>query len=175
MTTSAPDSNYTEVGQNYRKFLDWREKIVGGYVAVIAGLGLGYSRADAGLGFQAILLFSAILTSLAFWILNIRNSKFIATCVRAGQKLEGGKGVYSEMGTLTHTSRFTHGLAVNLLVSGVIAGGLFGLWNMKDVWFHVKYLWPALVCLLIFVVSILTAEIMGDPDRKASTRRGIDL
>lgn len=173
MTIDSTEAVYEEVGQNYRKFLDWREKIVGGYVAVIGGLGFGYSRADAALGFKAVLLFSAILTSFAFWVLNMRNSKFIVTCVRAGQELEGGKGVYSCMGTLTHTSRLTHGLAVNLLVSSVIAGSLFGLWNLKEFWLQAKYLWPGSVCFAIFVVLLVVTEIIGNPDPKARTRRRI--
>ena len=166
------EAAYAEAGQNYRKFLDWREKIIGGYVAVIAGLGLGYSRVDVSSGFKAILLSSAILTSLAFWLLNMRNSKFIVTCLRAGQKLEEGKGVYSEMGTLTHTSRLTHGLAINLLVSFVIAGSVFGLWNIKECWLQAEYLWPGLGCLLMAIALIIIAERLGDPDPKASTHSG---
>ena len=164
------EATYEEVGRNYRKFLDWREKIVGGYVAVVGGLGFGYSRGDASINFQAILLFAGMLTSFAFWVLNMRNSKFIVTCVRAGQKLEGGTGVYSEMGTLTHTGRLTHGLAVNLLVSAVMAGSLFGLWNIKEYWLQTKYFWSALVCSGIFVFLVVSAEIFGDPDSKADTR-----
>jgi hypothetical protein len=160
---------YEEVAQNYRKFLDWREKIIGGYLAVIGGLSLGYDRNSERLGLRSALLLGAILTSLAFWILNMRNSRFIVTCVRAGQKLENGKGVYTEMGTLTHTSRLTHGLAVNLLVSGVIAGGVFGLWSLKDCWLQMKYFWPAVASLAVFLCLILAGEIVGDPDSKTTT------
>src|SRR5438270_244954 len=120
MTAPNQDSGatYGEVGQNYRKFLDWREKIIGGYVAIVGGLGFGYGQASTSPGFRSILLFSALLTSAAFWILNMRNSRFIVTCVRAAQRLENGTGVYSEMGHLTHTSRLTHGLAVNMGTDG---------------------------------------------------------
>jgi len=166
------EATYGEVGQNYRKFLDWREKIIGGYVAVIGGLSLAYDRSSGSRGFQSVLLFGAILTSLAFWILNMRNSKFIVTCVRAGQKLEDGKGVYSEMGTLTHTSRLTHGLAVNLLVFGVIAGSVFALWLAKNCWLQAKYLWPTgVTCLVGFALLIVVAEMLGDPDSAGRTRR----
>lgn len=161
---------YGEVGQNYRKFLDWREKIIGGYIAVVGALGYGYDRAGGNRRFQAALLVSALLTSLAFWILNMRNSRFIVTCVRAGQRLESGKGVYSEMGSLTHSSRLTHGLAVNMLVSSVIAGSTFGLWITRDSWSLATHLWPAIVCMAGFVLLVIAAELLGDPDSTNSTR-----
>ncbi len=157
---------YEEVGQSYRKFLDWRERIVGGYVAIIGGLGVGYHQSDAHCGFQSALLCTAILTSLAFWILNMRNSKFIVTCVRAGQKLERGGGVYTSMGTLSHTSRLTHGLAVNLLVSGVVAGSAFGLWTNRSCWWQLQYLCPFSVCVAVFALLLLLAEKVGDPEPK---------
>jgi hypothetical protein len=177
MTTSdlpsglTSEVTYGEVGQNYRKFLDWREKIIGGYVAVIGGLGFGYDRTTGTPGFRFALLVGALLTSLVFWILNMRNSKFIVTCVRAGQKLEVGKGVYSEMGGLTHTSRLTHGLAVNMLVSGVIAGSAFGLWITRESWLQAKYVCPAAACLIGFVLLAITAEVLGNPDAASSTRK----
>jgi hypothetical protein len=161
--TLEPKTAYEEVGQNYRKFLDWREKIVGGYVATIGGLGVGYHQSEAHPGFQSVLLFTAILTSLAFWILNMRNSKFIFTCVCAGQKLEHGGGVYTCMGTLTHTSKLTHGLAVNLLVFGVVVGSVFGLWSARSCWWQSQYLWPFSVCVAVFALLVLLAEKVGDP------------
>ena len=162
---------YAEVGQTYRKFLDWREKIIGGYVAVIGGLGFGYSGSKNP-DFQLVLLLAAILTSIAFWILNMRNSKFIMTCVDAGRKVEEAEkktGVYTEMDTLTHTRRLTHwfkrrlthGLAVNLLVSGVIVGSSFGLW--KAHLFQTIGCCAAIVLFIVFVALILLAEIIGDP------------
>jgi hypothetical protein len=165
-----PKVTYEQVGQSYRKFLDWREKIIGGYVAVIGGLGLGYDRSTR-MGFRSLLLVGAVLTSLAFWILNMRNSKFIVTCVRAGRDLENGHGVYSKLESLIHTSRLTHGLAVNLLVFGVVVGSVFGLWVTKECWWQMKYLWPAVVCVAMFLLLIVVAEIVGDPNSKRSTRR----
>jgi len=155
---------YEEVGQNYRKFLDWREKIIGGYVAVIGALGVGYHQSDGHPGFQSVLLLASALASLAFWILNMRNSKFIVTCVVAGRRLERGRdGVYEEMKTLTHTSRLTHGLAVNLLVCGVIAGSVFGLWTARNSWWKDEYLCSLVLCAAAFVVLVFAAEKLGDP------------
>ncbi len=168
LTPKAPDPDpnaaYAEAGQNYRKFLDWREKIVGGYVAIVGALGVGYHQSDGHPGFRAVLLCAGILTSLVFWILNVRNSKFIFVCVTAGKDLEkGGSGVYKSMDTLTHTGRLTHGLAVNLLVSGVVAGSIFGLWAGPVSWWKKEYLCPLGVCSTAFALFVFLAEKFGDP------------
>jgi hypothetical protein len=158
-------AKYEEVGQNYRKFLDWREKIIGGYVAIVGALGLGYHQSEGHPGFQSILLCAAALTSFAFWTLNMRNSKFTVTCLVAGRKLEqGGDGIYTEMKALRRTGRLTHGLAVNLLVSGVVAGSAFGLWTIRACWLKKQYLCSIGVCASLFVFLVLLAEVLGDPD-----------
>jgi hypothetical protein len=157
---------YEEVGQNYRKFLDWRERIVGGYVAIIGGLGVGYHQSEASPRFQSVLLCTATLTSFAFWLLNVRNSKFLSTCSIAGEKIESSGGVYSSMRSLAHRSRLTHGLAINLLVSGVVAGSAFGLWTRRGCWWRSEYLCPLLVSIAVFALLVFLAEKFGDPEPK---------
>jgi hypothetical protein len=153
---------YEEVGQNYRKFLDWREKIVGGYVAVLGGLGIGFHASDGHCGFQSVLLCAAILSSGAFWVLNTRNSRFISTCVAAGKRHEpAGNGVYNSLGGLTHTTRLTHGLAVNLLVSGVIAGSTFKLWIDRSCWYKGEYVCSLAVSCVVFGLLIVLLEKLG--------------
>ena len=165
------DATYDQVGQNYRKFLDWREKIVGGYVAIVGGLGVGYHQSDGHPGFKAVLLCAAVLVSLAFWVLNIRNSRFLVTCVRSGQKLESEQGgVFRSMGTLTHSSRLTHGLAINLLVAGVVAGSIFGLWFSRNEWWTDERICPILACFLLFALLVFVAEWLGNPDPGAKSR-----
>lgn len=165
------DKTYEEVGQSYRKFLDWREKIVGGYVAIVGGLGIGYRQSDGHPGFQSVLLCAAVLASAAFWVLNIRNSRFLVKCVLAGQKLEGEEGgVYRSMGTLTHSNRLTHGLAVNLLVSGVVAGSTFGLWSTRHEWWRGDRICSLLVCFALFLFLVVVAEWRGDPDPRSRSK-----
>jgi len=155
-------SAYNEVGQNYRKFLDWREKIVGGYVAILGGLGIGFRQSEGNCRFQSALLCAAILTSLAFWILNMRNSVFISISQSAGEKLESGNaGVYASLAKLRGRGRLTHGLAVNLLVSGVIAGSGFALWADRACLCKRGSLLPLALFAVSFVLMIFLFEWLG--------------
>ena len=117
---------YEETGRNYRAFLDWREKIVGGYVTIVGVLGLGFYRVEAKGDVRFILLFAAIVVSLVFRVLNIRNSEFIRKCVEAGKALEPQGGVYTSLETLTSTF-LTHGLAFGLLQSTVVGVSAIGM------------------------------------------------
>jgi hypothetical protein len=149
---------YEEAGQNYRKFLDWREKIVGGYVAILGALGVAFHASEGNCRFQSALLWAAVLTSAAFWVLNDRNSEFIRTCVVAGKKQEEPVcGIYTSLHALKDTTLLTHGFAVSLLVSGVVVGSLYELWMNWACWASRGFA----VAFLIFLVVLVLLECRG--------------
>jgi hypothetical protein len=124
---------YEEIGSNYRAFLNWREKIVGGYVTIVGLLGLGFYQTAGHCGSQSVLLSAAIVVSFVFGVLNVRNSKFIAGCVEAGKALEHEDGMYKTLDALP--KRFwTHGLAFSFLQSMVVGGSSFRLLRDWPCW-----------------------------------------
>lgn len=149
-----PQSAYEEAGNNYRQFCLWREKIVGGYIAILGGLGIGFHQSEGHCGFQFALLSAAILVSVVFWIFNLRNSDFIRVCQRAARELEPkGNGVYSRLNELTPNT-LTHGLAVNILVFAVTAASGFKIWVDRSCWYQSEFRTPFSVAVGFALIPI---------------------
>jgi len=143
---------YEEVGRNYRVFLHWREKIVGGYLTIVGVLGLGFYQSAGHCGFRFVLLSAAIVVSFAFLILNVRNSTFIRKCVEAGRALESTKdaGFYTRCDLRSDV--LTHGLAFSLLQSTVIAASSFGIVRDWSCSYESGHLYLIIGGLVIFLV-----------------------
>lgn len=124
---------YSEVGQAWRNFLGWREKIIAGYVTSIAAIATAIHVSE---GDQVGLLVSAVLVSGVFWIFDFRNRLLMGVCQQAGESIEEAlrpnaspntRGCYSALMALRRagagpwcTGWLTHGLAVDVLVSGIV-------------------------------------------------------
>jgi len=150
-----PKSAYEEAGNNYRQFCLWREKIVGGYIAILGALGTGFRQSEGHCGFQFALLSAAILVSIVFWLFNLRNSDFIRVCQRAARELEPkGNGVYSRLNELTPNT-LTHGLAVNILVFAVLAASGFKIWVDRSCWYQPEFRTPFYVAVGFALIPIV--------------------
>ena len=128
-------SIYEQASENYRHFLAWREKIFAGYLTILAALALAYAKTEPNHDSHKVAILGAtIVVSVVFWILDLRTTAFFTACQRAGANLEaaiGSLGAYSELRALIPPNdkrRLSHGLAVNALVSAVIAGACAGIW-----------------------------------------------
>ena len=165
----AKDS-YAEVGNNFRRFVEWREKIFAGYVTSIAALGVGFAQV-ASAGFRVGLLSASVLVSIVFWILDLRNRTLMAVCQRVGAELEKSTGgSFTALTKLRDTSRtrLTHGLAVNLLVAGVIGGAAGGLYLYVPRWFRMTDHAGAVVSTLAMIgAALLIFERVGDNFRSS--------
>jgi hypothetical protein len=152
-----PDSKtvYEEVGRNYRTFLNWRERIVGGYVTIVGFLGWSYRNAQEKED-RALLLLAAIIVSLAFRTLNMRNSKFIREAVEAGKALENTDGFYTKMENLKPVG-MTHGLAFSLMSSSVVIVCLLGLLRMTPLWELLNHC-ASVVTIFVGVVALLDRQ-----------------
>jgi hypothetical protein len=92
MSTPLPDTDmaqlmemYSEVGQTWRHFAGWREKIIAGYLTSIAAIAtaLHVSEID-----WIALLLAAVVISVAFWIFDLRNRILLGVCQRSGKSIE---------------------------------------------------------------------------------------
>src|SRR4051812_30912639 len=107
MSTVDEKDLYAEAGQLLRHYLGWREKLLGGYVAIVAALALGVVKYDGYLkivrpGLAAIGCFLTII----FWLLDRRNTELFDHCVDAGVGLEerlGRAGPFTRIKTKPKT------------------------------------------------------------------------
>jgi hypothetical protein len=154
--------------------LDWRDKIVAGYLAILGALGWGFSSADR--NFRLVILGAVLLISVVFWIFEVRNRDLIHISRRAGIDLEitdGGLGVYSRLEQLGPNRgvklptlpwlvrRVTHGLAVNLLVGAAITSAMAGLVILSP-WFHGRKAVVVIASCPVFLSFICFFEWLGD-------------
>ncbi len=133
---------YEELGQNYRYFLGWRERLFAGYITVLAGLGLGFAMSGR-TSFEIGLLVAAILVSVVFLILDQRTRDLFQQCQLVGrdlEKLSNTLGVYTALQSLVRPvgSLTTHSLAVKLLVGGVVGGSITGLFARVPEWLSLQ-------------------------------------
>ena len=168
---------YEEIGRNYRYFLDWRNKIVGGYIAVLGAFGFAFSGAKTP-EIRIVILFAAIPLSIVFWIFDTRNRDLFWACQRAGAGIEGNIiGTYASLEALRVqtpklnrgnllANRLTHGLGINILVSSVLAVSCGGLaLQLPVVWDIRELAIPLTVAFVIFVASVIAYEKIGDAQR----------
>ena len=85
---------YAEAGQLLRHYLSWREKLLAGYIAVVAGLAIAFVNLPTAyrcLG-SALAFLGAFLTVI-FWLLDRRNTELFDACAEAGAGIETEDGV----------------------------------------------------------------------------------
>jgi hypothetical protein len=132
-----PQVRYASAIEIWRFFAAWREKIVAGYLAVLAALGVAFSHYQAP-GPRCAVLGAAIVASLVFWILDVRNVYFLNVAQAAASRLEGEASplgcfgalekrldpAKSAWGSLTMP---TYAQAYNILVASIVGGSIGGL------------------------------------------------
>ena len=157
-----PNKLYEELGQNYRYFLGWRERIFAGYVTILAGLGLGFAQSGRA-SFEIGVLVAAVLVSVVFLILDQRTRDLFCQCQLAAGELEKNAhitGVYTALEGLRRPigSVGTHSFAVKLLVGGIVGGAVAGLLAKIPGWFTLqKHAIPIISGLVVWI--LLTAAL----------------
>ena len=87
---------YAEIGTNYRFFKTWRERLLAGYLAVLAGLSIAYKwtqsaeveQSTSQLRLELAVCGAGLLITVVFWLLEFRNSDLFLDCLRSGKKCE---------------------------------------------------------------------------------------
>ena len=110
MPTVDEQNLYAEAGQLLRHYLGWREKLLGGYVAIVAALALAVVKYD---GFLRIvrpgLVGVGCFLTLVFWLLDRRNTELFDHCVDAGVALEAKSGLAGPFTAIRQKPKtFTH-------------------------------------------------------------------
>ena len=117
MATLEPKDLYSEAGELLRYYRSWREKLIAGYLAVIATLAVafGWSQVHAPRFGSAIAVLGLLLT-VVFWLFQRRNRKLFLQCIKAGASLEKDaslKGAFTRLDG--DPSRPTHGNVLDCL------------------------------------------------------------
>jgi len=114
---------YEELGRTWQHFVSWREKIFGGYLTVLAALGVTYSHYDSHPcdGVVIAILLGVILFSIIFWILDVRTNQLVNACQNRAAALEEDQGAYRAIQSVKDDWP-TYSRAVDVLVSFVVGG-----------------------------------------------------
>lgn len=146
---------YEEIGHTWRHFASWREKSFGGYLTVLAGLAIGFSQ-NTSAPARAAIFAAGILVSAVFWILDYRNAQFINACQRAAAPLEGTLGCYANLNQARFAAHdpLTYRLAINMLVGGVSAASVGGLWIHLARWCGGSYNSAPFVATAVLAIAI---------------------
>jgi hypothetical protein len=80
---------YTQAGELLRHYLSWREKLLGGYVAVIAALAVAFDKfPEQYKNRRPLLAVLGVILTAVFWLLERRNRELFNRCITAGVGLE---------------------------------------------------------------------------------------
>jgi hypothetical protein len=102
MTEAERTALYSELGQAWRQFVGWRDKIFAGYLTALAALAVGYNL--SGTTDHVVILVAVILVSLVFWAIDVRTHVLVLACQRAGASIEELMRPLSEDSTLARTA-----------------------------------------------------------------------
>lgn len=87
------DKLYEEAGRAWRHYVAWREKIIAGYLTVVAALAVAFARSP-GTSPRVGIAAAGVIVSLVFWILDFRNRAIVGACQDVAAALENERGVY---------------------------------------------------------------------------------
>ncbi len=90
------DKLYEEIGQNWRHYVSWREKIFAGYLTALAALAFAFSQNKSPAVLSLVFAFGLVV-SLVFRILDFRTTELVNLCQLAGDTFAGSKGFYNEL------------------------------------------------------------------------------
>jgi hypothetical protein len=124
---------YSEIGTNYRYFLDWRHKLLAGYLVTVAGLAIAFSWALTNNTIKPlswIILLLGLIITLVFWGLEFRNRDLYHVCQKAGSQIEQKEGIDNGQGIYTaldnSRNRISHSMVLDILFSIASLGFLVG-------------------------------------------------
>ena len=132
---------YGELGQNFRLTLRWRQGLFAGFLAILGALAVAFNHLwnKQKLGLASIVLLSASLLAIVFWLLDRRCHEVLIDNYQLGKSVEGRanlEGYYAEAQKrglspkrITHTFvlDFVYKAMALLLVSAFIFISLFAL------------------------------------------------
>ena len=80
---------YSEVGENNRFYLDWRYKLLSGFIMMISGIAMAlWNIYDKNILFLLIITTVATILSIIFLILDSRTKELYQICQEAGKSIE---------------------------------------------------------------------------------------
>jgi len=116
---------YDEIGTNYRFFLTWRHRLLGGYLAVLAGAGIAFSWSHTNNPrLLRLIQFLICGITVVFWLFDLRNRDLYHACQEAGADCERDlppeAGIYTRL-VGARRKWLTHSHAFDLLFSLVLS------------------------------------------------------
>lgn len=129
-------SIYEQTAELWKHFSSWRDKLFAGYLTVMGALAFAFGE-QLSPGRQCIVLVVGVVLSVVFWIHDVRVRELFSAMQGAAANLESTIGGYKALDQIRFkgTSRLTHGLGINILVSANIAGCAAGLFVLVPRWY----------------------------------------
>jgi hypothetical protein len=169
---------YSEAGDIWRTLVGWREKVIVGYLTVIGAIAVAFVK-DPTPPHRVVLLIGGIGVSGVLWILDFRNRSMIWACQRVGESLESTtpdrqafeqsqRGCYSAFNAIRGKTRLSHGLALNLLVTGFVGGSVGTIWRkiQRILGRAPSLCFPILLAVFVFGFGVVFLEWIGDTQRE---------
>lgn len=167
------DERDKELGLTWRHFAAWKEKIFGGYLVVLAGLGTTIFGATSPAWRLAIFV-AAIVVSVVFWLLDFRTSQLLNACQDAATR---DSRVFAVLNEERKESQWwaSYGFAIDVLVGAVVAA------SCASAYVYWRRLQPGLlgcitptVGLAIFLLVGLAAQVIRRQRYKIEEQRQSD-
>lgn len=135
---------HAELVTAWHHYVSWREKIFAGYVTVIGALGyLGASK-DATSFTRIVILFSTLLVSIVFRMLDFRTNEYVNLCQLAGEKIWRTESLFVALNRQRFCDKspgVKYADAINLLVAAVCTTSLAGQAFLLLGWVVTSHAW----------------------------------
>jgi hypothetical protein len=167
------ESTDKELAVTWRYFASWREKLFGGFLAVLAGLGISFFRTPLPV-WRLVVCLAAIVVSVAFWLIDLRTGQLLNASQAAGAKR--GLEVFAalEVERFEQSKRWiTYGFAIDLLVGIVVAGSVAGAivyWNRLPEG-KIGFAVPSAVVVVFLVFVLMSQRIRTERFQAAKKNR----
>jgi len=164
---------YKEAADLWRHFAAWREKLFAGYITALGALALACAQ-YASSGIRSAILVSGILVSTVFWILDLRNRELFSASQGVAARLENKIGGYRALDEIrfSGTNSLTHGVAIDLLVSGVMGGCIGALFVFVPRWYQASSssVLPVIVMGICFALLLVITRVIGKMEKGAERK-----
>lgn len=150
---------YAGIVKAWHHYVSWREKIFAGYVTVLGGLGYLCASKDAATLTRVVILFSTLLVSTVFRMLDFRTNEYVNLCQLEGEKITEAESFLVALNRQRFCEKSPgpkYAQAIDLLVAVVCTASLTGLAWLLLGWLVTSHVWCLGLVAVGFCLGLFT-------------------